>query len=132
MPLTGPSCSVSHSSATSQSAVRSATPVSSGRSRTACRWARSRSEGVWSTLARTDAHEVLDRGGPDLAVTDLTGACGFDDGVDDARYSAVLDDELEAHLGDEVDDILSTSVDLGVPALPAMPLHLAHGHPGDA
>ena len=40
---------------------------------------------------------------------------------------AVVDEDLDLHLGHEVDGVLGTSVHLGVPALAAEALHLADG-----
>ena len=47
-----------------------------------------------------------------------------------ASASSVSD--LHPHLGDEVDGVLGTPVDLGVAPLPAEALHLGHGHALDA
>src|SRR5262249_40152763 len=47
-------------------------------------------------------------------------------------HHVVLDDNLELHLGDEVDDVGGASVHLLLAAGPTESLHLAHGHALDA
>ena len=70
---------------------------------------------------------LLDRGDEDLAVADLAGLGGLDDRVDAALGVAVLDDDLDLHLGQEVDDVLGAAVELGVALLPAEALDLGDG-----
>src|SRR5438105_15070037 len=68
------------------------------------------SDGVCATFPRPDPDEVLDRGGPDLAVTDLAGARCSDDRVDHVLYDVVAHHNLEAHLRHEVDGVLRPAV----------------------
>ena len=56
---------------------------------------------------------------PDLAVADLAGGRRLDDHVHHIGGVRVLDDDLDLHLGDEVDRVLRPAVDLGVALLPA-------------
>ena len=55
-------------------------------------------------------------GDPDLAVADLAGARGFDDGVGVAGCVGFVDEHLDPDLGHEVHGVFRASVDLGVPA----------------
>src|SRR5699024_5770128 len=48
-----------------------------------------------------------------------------DDAGDEVR---VVDDDLNAHLRDEVDGVLGAAVDLGVPELPSVAAGLRDGH----
>ena len=56
----------------------------------------------------------------------------FRDRLDDIVDEAVLDHDLDLHLGQEVDHIFGAAVELGVALLPAEALHLGHGDAGDA
>src|SRR3954447_13454579 len=88
-----------------------------------------RSDRVAATLSRADPDDGVDRGDPDLPVTDLAGAGGLDDGVDDLVREGVVGDDLHPDLRHEVDRVLGTAVDLGVALLAAVALDLAHRHP---
>ena len=59
------------------------------------------------------------------------GARGVGDGFDNAVGLVVVDDHLEPHLGQEVDDIFGAAVQLGVALLPAEALGLGHGDAAD-
>src|SRR5262249_17900831 len=91
-----------------------------------------RSERVEATLTRTHPDHLVDRGDPDLAVADLAGTGGVDDRVDHLLHIDLGDEHVDADLGQELDGVLGTSVDLGVALLPAVPLDLADGHAGHA
>ena len=56
---------------------------------------RQASEGVVSHLPGADADDVLDRRQPHLAVADLVGAGGVDDGVDDPGRVGVVGEDLD-------------------------------------
>ena len=66
-------------------------------------------------------------GDEDLAVADAAGARRLLDGLDGPLDQAVLDHQLDLHLGQEVDDVLGAAVELGVALLPAEALGLEHG-----
>src|SRR5690606_14846655 len=85
------------------------------------------SERVRSTLAGPDPYGRVDREGPHLSVTDLAGAGGLDDHFDELFGVVVLDQHLDADLGDEIDGVLGTPVDLGVAALAAVSAGLGDG-----
>ena len=76
-------------------------------------------------------HHRLDGDHPHLAVTDLPGGGRGDDGVHDLVALPVVDEDLDADLGDEVHLIFRTSVHLGVTPLTPEPLSLGQGHPLD-
>src|SRR3954468_20548169 len=84
-------------------------------------------QGVRPPLAGPDPDQLVDRRRPDLAVTDLAGCRGLHDDVDDVGGVVVGNDDIETHLGDEVDGVLRAPVDLGVPFLPAVAVDLRHG-----
>src|SRR3954449_200790 len=83
-------------------------------------------------LAGPHTYDLVDGGDPALAVTDLPRGGRLDDGVHHARGVELADDDLDAHLRDEVHLVLRTAVDLGVPALAAEALDLADREAGDA
>src|SRR6185295_3914171 len=84
-------------------------------------------DGRFPGLAGADAHDLLDRGDEDLAVADLAGARGLDDRLDRPVDQAVLKDDLDLDLGQEIDDVLGAPVELGMALLAAEALDLGHG-----
>ena len=58
-------------------------------------------------------------GDEDLAVADLAGACRIGDGLDDLLENVIVNGQLNFRFGQEVDDVLGASIQLGVAALPA-------------
>ncbi len=73
------------------------------------------SQGVGAALAGPYADRLVDGNAPHLAVADLAGAGGLDDDLDQFLGVRVLDEDLDADLGDEVDGVFGAAVDLGVP-----------------
>jgi hypothetical protein len=63
----------------------------------------------------------------DLAVTDLAGVGGLGDGLDHLIELVVGDGDFDLHLGQEVDHVLGTAIQLGVAFLPAEALDLGDG-----
>src|SRR5579859_2165439 len=90
---------------------------------------------VWSdgldcvrpALAGADAHGGFDRKHEDLAVADAAGLRGVLDRLDHALGKRILDDDLELHLGQEVDDIFGAAIELGMALLAAEALGLGDG-----
>src|SRR5262249_44097216 len=72
-----------------------------------------------------DGVEVAD---PDLAVADLAGLTGSDDGLGDLVGVSVVDDDVDTQFGEELDFVFGASVDLGVAALAAVPSYFSDGH----
>src|SRR5437588_986610 len=75
---------------------------------------------------------MFDRGDEDLAVADLAGTRGFDDGVDGRLDLVVGDDNLDLDLRQKVDDVLGAAIELGMPLLAPEPLDLGDGEAGHA
>src|SRR5262249_42973214 len=67
-----------------------------------------------------------------LAVADLAGLRGFDDGGHSALDAVVGEDEFEFDLGQEIDGIFAASVNFGVAFLAAKAFNFGDGHPFDA
>src|SRR5271170_6182217 len=70
------------------------------------------SESGFAVLAGPDANRFGDVVDEDLAVADLLGLRGDLDRLDDARDQRVGDDDLDLHLGHEVDDVSGAAIDL--------------------
>jgi hypothetical protein len=87
----------------------------------------STSEGVVIALAGPDTDHARDRRNPDLAVADLPGAGGADDSINDSLDKLVVDQHLDTGLRDEIDLVLGSPIDLGVPALPSVALDFGNG-----
>src|SRR5579871_2860099 len=86
-----------------------------------------RSDGICAALPGTDAHHVLERQHPHLAVADRAGLGGLHHRLDHLAHPVVLGEHLDAQLGDEVDLVLGPAVGLAVASLPPEALHLRHG-----
>src|SRR6185437_2127493 len=87
---------------------------------------------VRAGLAGADAERLLDRRDEDLAVADLAGVGGLLDRLDGALDLAVVDHDLDLHLGQEAHQVLRAAIDLGLALLAAEALDLADGQAGDA
>ena len=85
-----------------------------------------------AVLTGPDPDRVFDRKDEDLAVTDLARLAGFLEGEDDLLGLVVRDDDFELELGEEVDDVLRTAVELRVALLSAEALDLGHSQAFDA
>src|SRR5262249_10756994 len=82
-------------------------------------------------FAGANAHAVLDRAHEDLAVADLSGFCRGPDHLDHPIGAVGRDRDLDLDLGQEIHRVFGTAIDLGVPLLSAVALHLAHRDAGD-
>ena len=71
---------------------------------------------------------VFDDCDEDLAIADPSRLRRGGDRLDHAFAKAVLDDDLQFHLGQEVDDIFGTPIQFGMSLLPTEPLGLGHGN----
>src|SRR3546814_11528085 len=65
-------------------------------------------DGGRAALAGADADGLLDRADEDLAVADAPGMGGLLDGLHRALDQVVLQDDLDLHLGQEIEDRKST------------------------
>src|ERR1022692_185881 len=88
--------------------------------------------GSFARLAGANAHDLLHRGHEYLAVANLAGMRSLDYSFDRALDQRVADDHLDLDLGKKIDDILGSSVELGVPFLAPEALHFRNGQTGDA
>src|SRR5512140_576803 len=79
-----------------------------------------------------DADGFEDFGDEDLAVADLSGARGIDQGADDLVLAVGRDHHVELHLGQQVDVVLASAVDLLVALLAAVAAHLGNRNAVDA
>jgi hypothetical protein len=107
-------------------------PTSGSAGRSADARPAARADCLGAPLPGADPHQVVDGHGPHLAVADLVGAGRRHDQIDDGSGVGVIDDDLDANLGHEVDLVLRPAVHLGVAALAAEALDLADRHAGDA
>src|SRR3954468_6165353 len=89
------------------------------------------SESLIVSFTRADAQHTLEIGDEDLAVTDLAGLRGTDDGLDDLVDECVLYGNFDTGLGYKINDIFGTTVQLGVTTLAAEAFDFGHGHTGD-
>src|SRR5260370_19995953 len=87
------------------------------------------SYGGVAALASTNSDGVVDARHEDLAVTDAAGMRRAADRLDRLLDHLVLDDQLDLHFGQEVDDVFGTAIELGVAFLPAEALGLQDGDP---
>src|SRR3954452_4153849 len=85
-------------------------------------------QGVGAHFPGSYADHVVDRHHPHLAIPDLVGAGRGHHRFGDAGDILVLGQDLDPHLGHEVDGVLGAPVDLGVAPLAAETLGLRDGH----
>ena len=67
-----------------------------------------------SRLTRADAHHLLDVVDKDLSVADFSGTCSTFNGFDDLLNQRVINGRFNLHLGQEVHDVFSTTIELCV------------------
>src|SRR6476619_3668227 len=91
-----------------------------------------KSDGIRAAVAGTDPDCLLDRQHANLAVADPPGPCGALDRLDDAVDLVVLDHHLDFPLGDEVDDLFGTAIELGMALLATEALDLTDSDSADA
>src|SRR5664280_1789733 len=89
------------------------------------------SECFGTPFACAHPDDLLHREDPDLPVTDLAGAGGFDDGGGHLLHPGVVDEDLEPDLRHELDLVLGSPVDLGVASLATEALGLGQGQAVD-
>src|SRR5665811_72562 len=87
---------------------------------------------VQAPFAGTNPGHVLDRNGPDLAVTDPSGLGRLEDDHHHVVGIDVVDDNLHPNFRDEVDLVLGTPVDLAVATLAPVAARLTDRHTGDS
>src|ERR1700730_18470967 len=87
------------------------------------------SYGGVAALASANSDGVVDARHEDLAVADAAGVRRAADRLDRLLDHLVLDDQLDLHLGQEVDDVLGAAIELGVALLAPEALGLKDGDP---
>src|SRR3954470_19244971 len=75
------------------------------------------SDRVVAAFAGADPDDFLDRADENLAVADPAGMGGLLDRLDRALDQRVVHDDLDLHLGQEVDDVLGPAIELGMALL---------------
>src|SRR5258706_4658719 len=91
-----------------------------------------RSDGGLAGLAGADPYHLLHAGHEDLAVADLAGMRGLDDGLDGSLGHGVGQHDLDFHLGKEIDDVLGAAIEFRMALLPAESLDFGDRQPGGA
>src|SRR5690606_28757150 len=97
-----------------------------------CTWFRTESKRRVVRFAGADADDPVDFGDEDLAVANLAGLGGLQDGFDDLIDQFAANCDLDSGLGHEVDDILGTTVQLGMAALATKAFHFRDRHAGNS
>src|SRR3546814_6355211 len=77
----------------------------------------------------TDTINLLEIKDENLAIADLAGSGRLLDRFDDLIQHVILDGNFELDLGQEIDDILGTAVELGVTFLTSKTLHFGNRDP---
>src|SRR5258708_3312763 len=80
------------------------------------------SYGGVAALASANSDGIVDARHEDLAVADAAGVGRAADRLDRLLDHLILDDELDLHLGQEVDHVLGAAIELGMSLLPSEPL----------
>jgi hypothetical protein len=83
-------------------------------------------DGFVAALSGADAHGFLYPRDENLAIADTAGLRRTADRLDSLLGLGVLDDQLDLHFGQEVDDVLGTAIELGMALLPPEALGLDH------
>src|ERR1700722_11264608 len=81
-----------------------------------------------TAFAAADADGLFPLVQKNLAVADLPGSRGIDDGVHHRIHQLVIHHDLQLDLGKNVHGIFVAVVNLGMPFLPAMPAHFRCRH----
>jgi len=90
------------------------------------------SQSIFSALIISDANDFIDVGKKNFPVTDFPGASGRRNCLNDFFDHGVGDDQLELDLGDKIDGVFPSAVELGVSLLSSMAASLKYGHAFDA
>src|SRR2546421_7388373 len=83
-------------------------------------------------LAGANTNHAIDVGDEDLAVADLARLGGLQNGIDDLVGQLTAHGDLDAGLGNEVDHVLGTAIQLRMASLAPEALHFGDRHAGDA
>src|SRR5512135_3801442 len=102
-------------------------PGSNQRCPPPCRRGAPTSDGGLARLPGPNAQDLVDSRHEDLPVTDLARARRLDDRLDRPLDERIGQHHLDLDLGQEIDDVLGTPVELSVPLLPPETLDFGHG-----
>ena len=69
-----------------------------------------RSDRAFAGFSGTDTHDLFDIADENLAVANLAGTRGLDDGLDGGIDTAVGHDQFDLHLGQEINDVFGNTV----------------------
>ena len=89
-------------------------------------------DSIGTTLARTDADRVQHGADEDFAVSDFPGVGGLHNGINHGVSTTVVHDDFNLHLREEIEGVLTATVDLGMALLAAKSLDLHDGHAFDS
>ena len=90
-----------------------------------------RSDCCFVRLASTNTYHLFDWHDKNLAIADLAGTRSLDDGLDGSVHVFRIDDDFDLDLGQEIDHVLGTTIQLGMPFLTTETLDLGDGQAGD-
>ena len=89
-------------------------------------------DSIGTTLAGANADGVKHSADEDFAVADFTSVCRLDDGINHGVSTAVVNDDLNLHLREEIDGVFTATVDLGMALLAAKSFDLNNSHAFDS
>ena len=85
---------------------------------------------VGANFTGADADHLVDRGDEDLAVARLAGARRLMDRFDDRFDLTIVYYGFDFHLGEEIDHVLGTAIELGMAFLATEAFHFGNGDAG--
>ena len=86
------------------------------------------SDGLFALFLGANADGFVDGGDEDLAIADLAGLGGTDDGADSGIDAVVGDDHLDFDLGQEIDRVFAAAINFSVALLAAKPFDFTDRH----
>src|SRR5207302_11195245 len=89
-------------------------------------------QGAFTARVVTDSDGLVDARTKDLAVANLAGSSGVDDGLLGSFDQIVLQNHLKLGLGNEIHAVLAAAVNLRMPFLPTVASNLEHPHASHA
>src|SRR5579863_4075159 len=90
------------------------------------------SQSIFSALIVADANDLIDVRNKNFPVTDFAGASGCRNCLHNFFDHRISDDQLELDLGNKIDGVFPSAVELGVSLLSSVAASLKHGHALDS
>src|SRR5262245_51157175 len=87
---------------------------------------------LFASFSRADPYGILDREHEDFSIPNSTSLGRRDNRFDDGVRHLVGGDDLNLDFGEEIDHILRSPIELGMPLLSAKSLDFRYRHPLDA